>query len=166
MKACETADYDEACPCGKVPERLGPIRALQAEGNSCEVTVNLPSSMCRYTEERGGTKTVKTTIAICVCVLLFGAISIASASGPYTSTIEKLQVTDVGSPFNTVFLTLDITDSPCSSTNSNNRFTVVNHAQLSTILAAVMANKSITITGTGTCNGGNVEEISALTVSP
>ena len=89
----------------------------------------------------------------------------ASATGPYTSTIAKIQTTAIGSPYNTVWLTINVSDSPCSSTNVNNRFTIVNAEQQSTILAALMANKQITIYGTGTCSH-DIEAINAVQLAP
>jgi hypothetical protein len=93
-------------------------------------------------------------------------VSNAWATGPYTARISTLQVTDVGSSFNNVFLQLDITNSPCASTNQHNRFTIRNNAQQSVVLAAVMADKPITIFGTGACNSGGNEEIQEVRVSP
>ena len=92
--------------------------------------------------------------------------ALVNATGPYTATVERLQATDIGNPYNTVFLNLDITDSPCSSTNTHNRFTVTNETQLSAVLAALMANKTISIYGTGSCNFANVENVSAIVVKP
>ena len=102
---------------------------------------------------------------ICLPTLLTVTMS-AYATGPYSSKIDKLQVADLQNPYNTVFLLHDITDSPCTSTNAHNRFAVDEEIQFSTILAAVMADKSITISGTGTCNAANVETIGTVTVRP
>jgi len=78
-----------------------------------------------------------------------------------------MQVVDIGNPFNTVHLVNNITDSPCSGTNQYNRFAIINNAQHSTILAALMANKEITIYGKdGPCNSADIEEISDLRIWP
>jgi len=109
----------------------------------------------------------KTLVGIYLASLILSGISIAWATtGPYTSTIKHLQTTSIGSYYNTVFLTMDITDSPCSSTNSNDRFTITSNAQHSTILAALMGNKSITVTGTGACNAANIEILSSVVLKP
>ncbi len=93
-----------------------------------------------------------------LCLICF--VTIANAdTGPYISKIKVLQVTDVGEPYNTVFLLMDITNSPCSNTNQSDRFAIKNNAQHSTILAAVMSNKEVTIYGEGVCNSANIETI-------
>ena len=99
--------------------------------------------------------------------LLLALLSVeVFASGPYTTSIKKLQATDITSPYNTVFLNIDITESPCSSTNVHNRFAIVSNAQQSVILAAVLANKEITVTGLGTCNAADVEILNTVSISP
>jgi hypothetical protein len=103
-------------------------------------------------------------VFFCACFILLSNIAIAS--GPYTSKISMLQTTAVGSGNNTVFLVLDIVDSPCAGTNTYNRFAIVNNAQQSVVLAAVMTDKEITIYGKGTCNGSQNEPISALRIKP
>lgn len=103
-------------------------------------------------------------------IIAFGILIISLPSlaqtGPFTATIDWLQIKDIGNPYNTVALNLDITNSPCANTNSGNRFEVLNNAQQSTVLAAVMANKEIKIFGTGTCNTANIEKISAIRIEP
>ncbi len=86
------------------------------------------------------------------------------ATGPYTATIELLQATDIGNHHNTVFLNMNITDSPCSSTNTHDRFTITSEVQFSAVLAALMSGKSITIHGTGSCNASNIETISNVRI--
>ena len=98
--------------------------------------------------------------------LLFVPGIAAAATGPYTATISLLQATDVSDPWNTVWLNFDVTNSPCANTNVLNRFAITSSAQHAVILAAVMANKTITIYGTGTCNAGGIESIQALQISP
>jgi hypothetical protein len=103
--------------------------------------------------------------SIGIMLLLVSGYATGS-TGPYVSTIKKLQVNNIGNPYHTVHLTLDITDSPCSSTNEHNRFAILNAEQHSTILAALMAGKQITIYGRGTCNDADIEEISEIRLSP
>ncbi len=88
------------------------------------------------------------------------------ATGPYTSKIKTLQATSIGHPYNSVHLELDVNNSPCSGTNSYNRFTITSNAQYSTILAALMAGKDITIYGTGACNTVNIETVGDVRISP
>lgn len=102
---------------------------------------------------------------IILCVVS-AANANADQTGPFTSTIKQLQVKDIGNPYNTVFLDIDITNSPCSSTNQSDRFTVLNSAQQGTVLAAVMSKREVTIYGKGTCNTGNIEDISAIIIKP
>ncbi len=109
---------------------------------------------------------MKTLIKYFFGVSLMVAAGSTLASGPYIAKIERLQATSVGHPYNTIFLAIDITDSPCSSTNSFNRFTITSDAQQSVILAALMADKTITLYGTGSCNGSDIETISNIRISP
>ena len=98
---------------------------------------------------------------------LISSVNLAFAdTGPYTSKIKVLQVTDVGEPYNTVFLLMDIKNSPCGNTNQVDRFSIKNNAQHSTILAAVMSNKEITIYGEGICNSANIETIRNIRIKP
>ena len=99
-------------------------------------------------------------------VILTGTSTSWATTGPYTSTIRQLQATSIGSHYNTVFLTIDITDSPCASTNTHNRFTVASNAQHSVILAAVMANKTIIVTGRGVCNSAGIEILNTVVIKP
>ena len=102
-----------------------------------------------------------------VLILLFvGSASNVLATGPYQAKIKTLQATSIGNSLNTVHLDMDVTDSPCSSTNANDRFTITSQAQLSVILAALMADKAIRIYGTGVCGGTNNESISDVRLSP
>lgn len=105
-------------------------------------------------------------LLVTFAVVIAAARMASAQTGPYVSKIKQLQVTNVGSPYNTVFLEIDVTNSPCGSTNSNDRFTVTNEAQLSVILAAVMVDRQITITGTGSCNGAGVEDINSVVLKP
>ena len=104
--------------------------------------------------------------AILVLFGVFLSCYAYASTGPYVSTINTLQVLDIGHSYTTVHLTKDVTDSPCSSTNQFNRFTITSNAQLSLILAALMANKTIRVYGTGACNSVNIENISDVRVSP
>jgi hypothetical protein len=104
-----------------------------------------------------------------ISILLLGAMFYASpswATGPYEAYVDRLQATDVGNPYNTVFLTLNITNSPCTSTNDYDRFTITSKVQYATLLAAVMANKKVRIFGTGVCNTADVEDISNVQIFP
>ncbi len=100
---------------------------------------------------------------IVVFALLMPSLSLAVT---YDSKIKLLQVEGVGDAYNTVHLTLDITGSPCSSTNDADRFAIVNNAQQSAVIAAVMVDKTIKIMPTGNCNSGNIEEINFIMLKP
>ena len=84
----------------------------------------------------------------------------------YESSIKQLQAEGIDDPFNTVYLNIDVTISPCSSTNSEDRFAIVNNAQHSAVLAALMANKTITISPSGSCNSGDIEEVNYVIIKP
>lgn len=87
----------------------------------------------------------------------------AWATGPYQAKVELIQANQIGSAFNTVFLELNISDSPCSSTNSADRFTLTNEVQYSTALSALLADKDVVIFGTGQCVS-NIEQISSIRI--
>lgn len=87
------------------------------------------------------------------------------ATGPYESKIELIQATAIGSPFNAVFLELNVTDSPCSSTNSADRFTLANDVQYSLALSALLADKTVVVFGNGQCSS-NIEQISSIRILP
>ena len=109
---------------------------------------------------------MKFKILIFALLIFFANTVNAATTGPYVAKIDYLQTTDVGDKHNTVFLLLDITDSPCASTNQHNRFTITNNVQHSTILSALMANKEITIHGTCTCNSSDIENIGNVRIRP
>ncbi len=93
-------------------------------------------------------------------LLVVSQISIAS-TGPYEATIKRIQATSIGNPYNTVYLNTLVSDSPCSSTNTHDRFTLANEVQYSMVLAAYMAGKSIKIYGTGECVS-DIEQINNM----
>lgn len=103
-----------------------------------------------------------TTLAKLAILLTWAPL--ANASGPYTANIKLIQATDVGNAYNTVYLDLDITISPCTSTNDYDRYTITTNAQHATILAAFLAGRQIKFMGTGACNSGNIEEISYVQI--
>jgi hypothetical protein len=88
----------------------------------------------------------------------------ANASGPYTAYIKLIQATDVGNVYTAVALDLDITISPCTSTNQYDRYTITSNTQYATILAAFVSGRQITINGTGACNSGDIEDISSVVI--
>jgi hypothetical protein len=91
--------------------------------------------------------------------------SVLAATGPYESKIKLIQATEMGNPYNTVWLQLNVTDSPCPSTNQYDRFTIANDVQESVLLAALMGGKTVKIYGAGTCVG-DVEQINHLQIFP
>ena len=92
------------------------------------------------------------------------AAPFANATGPYTAYVTRIQATDVGNAYNTVFLDLDIAISPCTSTNDYDRYTITSDTQYATILAAFLTGRQIRVTGTGACNSANIEEISNVQI--
>lgn len=96
--------------------------------------------------------------AAALCSMSFAPL--AWATGPYEAYIDYVQTTDVGNPYNTVFLQMNISNSPCLSTNEHDRFTITTKVQQAALLAAVMGGKKVRIFGTGACNSADIEEIS------
>lgn len=99
-------------------------------------------------------------------LILLLASDIAAATGPYTSAIKVMQITSIDHPYNTVHLVIDVSDSPCTSTNQHDRFHVQNSLQHSGLLAALMAGKPVTIYGTGSCNSVGIETIGDVRIGP
>jgi len=100
-----------------------------------------------------------------IIILCFMFCKDALATGPYEATVEQIQVVSIGSPFTAVYLDLDITDSPCSTTNSLDRFTLSNDAQYSMALTAYTSGQTLKINGTGACVS-NVEQINNMIIKP
>ncbi len=105
-------------------------------------------------------------ITISLIVLFSINNALAAQTGPYTSKISMLQITDIDNPYHNVFLVLDITNSPCDKTNSNNRFAIVNDVQYSAILAALMSDKEISVFGNGVCNSADIEQLTTIQIKP
>lgn len=80
----------------------------------------------------------------------------------YNGFIERLQTEEVGSPYNTLYLAQDVTESPCVSSNQSNRFAISNEMQYSAALSALMANKEVLIGTTGDCNAASIETINLI----
>ena len=97
--------------------------------------------------------------------LLFFLSQVSYATGPFAAKVELVQATSISNPFNTVYLDFDITDSPCESTNTHNRFTSANEVQYSMALAALLSNKIIQIFGTGQCVN-DIEQINNMRIFP
>lgn len=98
--------------------------------------------------------------SILVVCLAFSA-QLAYATGPYVATVKRVQITDIGDPTTSVWLNLDVTNSPCSGTNGYERFTLANEEQYSMALAAGLSGRIIIIYGTGQCTG-DVEGIGSM----
>lgn len=105
-------------------------------------------------------------VSATITFLLFITSFPAEATGPYSGDVVKLQITSVGHPYNTVFISQDITDSNCGSTNAHNRFVINSDIHYSTILAAAMAGKPITVYADGVCNAVDIETITSVIVEP
>ncbi len=92
-------------------------------------------------------------------------LSSNASARAYLSNIEAVQGESPTDAYNTVHLEQDITDSPCSNTNDNNRFAIYdNNVQQSIALAAVMANKKIQLMPSGSCNAAGIEGINYIMI--
>ena len=101
-----------------------------------------------------------------VLILAVSVSGIAHATGPYNAKIKNLQISSTGNAYHTVWLHLDVTNSPCSGTNSIDRFVITSEEQLSLLLAAAFSqpSKPVSLYGTGTCAGPN-ERIAEVRVA-
>lgn len=88
------------------------------------------------------------------------------AARNYTSKVEAVQVEGLNDPYNSIHLVFDVTDSPCSSTNANDRFAISDSSHQAAALAAVVANKEIGLMPTGTCNAADIERINYILIRP
>ena len=111
----------------------------------------------RYAHRRLDMKVARYVFSL---TLLLGTNCFAST---YTAKISQIQAEGIGDTYNTLYLAYDVNDSPCSSSNAVNRFTIVNNAQQSVALAALMADKIVTVQTNGTCTG-NVEAINYIII--
>jgi len=91
-------------------------------------------------------------------------ISVSASAVTYTSSIKQLQGEGLEDPFNSIHLELDITSSPCSSTNASNRFAISDNVHQSFALAALMAGKKVTLMPSGSCNSANIETINYIII--
>ncbi len=91
-------------------------------------------------------------------------VSVNASAVTYTSSIKHLQGEGLEDPYNSIHLELDITSSPCSSTNTSNRFAISDNVHQSFALAALMAGKKVTIMPTGRCNSANIETINFIVI--
>ena len=82
----------------------------------------------------------------------------------YFGYIKHLQVEGVGDDYNTLWLDIDITDSPCSNTNSVDRLTIANDARQSAALAAFIAKKQVRVQTNGICKS-DIEQINFIMLS-
>ncbi|MDV5168333.1 hypothetical protein [Photobacterium rosenbergii] len=98
-------------------------------------------------------------------IVLINAIffSVDVVSGSYSGNITKIQSEAIGDAYNTLYINVDISDSPCSDTNIKDRFTIVNTVQHSTELAALMASKRVTIQSNGVCRN-DIEELNFIMI--
>lgn len=86
-------------------------------------------------------------------LLVFLSLSFSSYSSTYTAKITQIQGEGIGDAYNTLYLAFDIKDSPCSSSNSINRLTILNNVQQSIALTALVSNKEVTVQTNGLCKG-------------
>ncbi|TVZ40341.1 hypothetical protein P886_4768 [Alteromonadaceae bacterium 2753L.S.0a.02] len=105
----------------------------------------------RYAKETGKMMKILVTI-LTVCTLVS-----TSQAGVYTATIDRIQAEGIGDNFNVIYPNVNITDSPCTRTNNENRLTIKNEAQMSVALAALISDKKVTIQGSGNCNEAGIE---------
>ena len=96
-------------------------------------------------------------------IMLLGASTFSLSSTTYPGKITKIQAEGDGEPYNTVYLDFDVTNSPCSSTNDINRFTFTSEFQKSVALAAMLADKRVTIATDNLCKS-NIEGINNIVI--
>ncbi|WP_444903817.1 hypothetical protein ACJJIU_00215 [Microbulbifer sp. CnH-101-E] len=89
-------------------------------------------------------------------------VSAAMATTYQQVEIEKIQGEGIDDVYNSVHIKTDVNNSPCQSTNSTDRFAIVNNVQQSIVIAALMAGKKITIDTTGVCNDANIEIVNYI----
>jgi len=78
--------------------------------------------------------------------------------------ITQLKGEGLNDPFNSIYIDFEIEHSPCSSTNEVNRFAISDHVHQTFALAALLANKKVTIQTTGLCNSKNIETINNIVI--
>jgi hypothetical protein len=90
--------------------------------------------------------------------------SLSAYAVTYTSHIKQLQGEGLEDPYNSIHLNMDITGSPCGSTNTYDRFAISDNVHQSFALSALMAGKKVTIMPTGNCNSADIETINFITI--
>ena len=96
--------------------------------------------------------------------ILLLAFSSASVSATYEFKIKKIQANEMGHTHLAIYPDQNITDSACEMSNTTDRFNMTSEVQYSAALAAVMADKTITLQTTGACNSGNLETVSYIMI--
>ncbi|MGR2701645.1 hypothetical protein [Vibrio campbellii] len=91
-------------------------------------------------------------------------LSATAHSAAWTAKISKIQAEGIKDPYNVIYLKTDINNSACETSNNQNRLTLVNEVQHSTALAALMANKVVTVQGSGVCNAAGLENINYVMI--
>ncbi|BDU39594.1 hypothetical protein [Vibrio nigripulchritudo] len=99
-----------------------------------------------------------------IILLLSLLLSTTAHSASWTANISKIQAEGIKDPYNVIYLKTDINSSACDKSNSQNRLTLVNEIQHSTALAALMANKVVTVQGSGVCNAAGLENINYVMI--
>ena len=87
---------------------------------------------------------------------------VIAIAGTHNAYIKTIQGEGLDDPYNSIHLDKDIQGSPCSSTNDSDRFAISNQVHQSLALAALMADKKVTIMPTGVCNDAQIETINFL----
>lgn len=101
--------------------------------------------------------------------LIFTAIglllSFSAFSENYAGVITQIQAEGVGDPYNVLYLDDNNAhqESPCSSTQSTARFTIVNEAQMSAALTALVSGLDVVVQGSGIC-ASNIEQLNYVLI--
>ncbi|WP_444940166.1 hypothetical protein ACJJI3_15065 [Microbulbifer sp. ZKSA004] len=96
-------------------------------------------------------------------ILLAFSANVFSAA--WTAKITKIQAEGIGENYNVLYLDTDITNSMCENTNAQDRITIVNEAQHSTALAALMAGKIVQVMESGAnCNEAGLANINYIMI--
>jgi hypothetical protein len=96
-----------------------------------------------------------------LCLFFTSSVSATTVSNTY---ITRIQAEGLEDPYNTLYMDADLSKSPCANTQARKRLAIVNETQHSTALAALLANKKVTVMGTDRCNSVGIETINFITI--
>ncbi len=100
--------------------------------------------------------------SIFIFLLMLGSATASAIT--YNSDIKHLQGEGLEDSYNSIHLEMDVTESPCGSTNTSDRFAISDNVHQSFALAALMAGKKVTIMPSGICNAADIETINFIVI--